>query len=538
MTAPKTWLPDKGRESGPQRQFLHDLKDVYEVLNAGSVGAGKTDVGVMGAVYYKEYRNSASFCGLILRHDEKDLNKHILGLVERPGYYPRYAGGSGLNSTSLTYKMRHGGQVIFAHAKRLSGLHGPEFQYVHWDELTHWVGHGWGQLEPPPEYLFVSFTRVRSASGLRCRVRSGTNAIGPGKAWVKWRWGPWLIPSEKILKIPAAAPPRYRAVVESLQRLIDAGHIAPPVAGQPLVPSGAVLWFHPGADGVETYEAPPVDEADALKREILSRSCLRSRTEDNTALTENDPQYVLRTRAAGVVLHAQLGKDDWEMEDPDEGFFHRAWFRVVPASAVPPLAGEISRWDFAWSRHLRGSKAAERSPWSVRIRLGWTAKHPRFGRRWYIKHIVREQGAPREIMQLVQQTAKADGRHVPVLAPVDFSAGKVVLSDVRDLLEGYVVIEQRETGEKHVRIAALQGPAEGEQIFLVEGEWNHAFLDEAARYPKRPNDQLDALAGAFLHVIDTEAGIPSDEQVQEDMESAADVSRRLSGGWSAPETIW
>lgn len=530
----RAWAPDKGRAEGPQRRFLHDLRDVYEVLNAGSVGSGKTDAGVMAPVWYKEYRNAPSFAALILRHDEKDLHKHIMSLIERPGMYAMYAGGS-LNTTLMTYSMPRGGRVIFAHAKRLSSLHGPEFQYVWWDELTHWGGAGPGMLAllPPPEYLFVNFTRVRSAAGLRCRVRAGTNAYGPGKAWVRQRFGPWL-QGAAYLAPPEGAPPPVRAAAESLRRLIEAGLLPEPVDGQPLVPSGVPLYYHPAEDGTETWEPPPADDEDAQRRGLLSRSCLLTKTEDNPALSAGDPQYALRTRAAGALMYAQLSGNDWDAEEPGEGFFRREMFEIVDREAVPALAGIVARWDFAWSRHERGGRAAERSPWTVRVLLGWTGRGPAGGRDWYVLHVVREQGDPNKIMPLVKQTAIADGIHVPVLAPVDFSAGKVVLSDLRNLLEGYQVVEQREHGEKHVRIATLQNPAEARRIHLVAGEWNHAFLDEAARYPRRPNDQLDALAGAYLHVIEQEGGIVTPEQAAEGFAALAPVAAAFGAAEERP----
>jgi len=207
----------------------------------------------------------------------------------------------------------------------------------------------------------------------------------------------------------------------------------------------------------------------------------------------------------------------------------------VSPAAVPALAGEVSRWDFAWSRHERGGKAAERSPWTVRVRLGWTPRHPQLGRRWYIKHVLRMQGDPNQVLPLVLQTAQADGRHVPVLVPVDFSAGKVVVSDIKNLLEGFRVIEQ---GDKHVRIATLQNPAEARRIHIVAGEWNHPFLDEAARYPRRPVDQLDALAGAYLHVIESEGGLLLPEDIEASSEAMAPLLAAFGGRPARPALAW
>jgi phage terminase large subunit-like protein len=515
----RPWQPDKGAPSGPQRVFLHDLGDVFELLHEGGIGSGKTDAGAMAPVYYREYRNCPSFVAFIFRHSEKDLDKHILPLVDRPAYYKRYAGGS-LNTTTKVWAFPRGGIAVFAHAKRILGLHGPEAQYVWWDELSHWTGGGWMGTAPPVEYLFVNFTRVRSA---------GTNAYGPGKAWIKWRWGPWLAPG--YLTLPEHAPPAMHDQVASFRRLIEAGHVPEPEEGRPLVPSGHVLWFHPETDGTETWEPPPKDEDDRVRRGLLSRACLRSKTEENVALSEGDPDYALRTQAAGAVLYQQLRGGDWDAEEPGEGFFKRDWFRSIGPEAVPwhEIVGILRRWDFAWSRHEKGGKQAERSPWSVGAKVAWTRKHPQFGRRWFLLHVLREQGDPNRIMRLVHETAKSDGIHVPVLAPVDFSAGKVVLSDLRNLLEGYQVLEQREHGDKHVRIATLQDPAQAEKIILVADEWNHAFRDEAARYPRRPNDQLDALAGAYLHVIEQEGGIVTPEQAEAGFAALAPAASAIGG---------
>lgn len=517
----KTWLPDRGQK-GKQYQFLHDLKDVFEVFNAGSVGSGKTDAGVMGAVYYRDYARDPAYCGLILRHDEKDLHKHILGLVERPGYYGRYAPGA-LNSSSLVYQMLAGGRVIFAHAKRMSGLHGPEFQYVWFDELPHWRGVGFEDLDPPEEYGFV-ITRMRSATGIPLRLRSGGNALGIGRNWVRHRFGPWLRHAKRYLRIEDKTPPHHRAMIKSLIRLIEQGHIQEPQDFSPLVPSATVLYYHPHSDGTETYEPPPEDAEDCLRRGLLSRSCLVTHTEDNLVLAKNDPLYSLRVRAAGATMYSKIGKNDWEVEDAGKEFF-RSQFKVIHSRELPPLAGVLSRWDLAWSRHEKGGLKAERSPWSVRCKLGWTYTRPRM---WIVLHVVRAQGSPSDIMALIRQTARADGPHVPVVLPVDFSSGKVVISDVQEMLEGYQVIEQRETGEKSVRIASLQAPAHAGRILLLEGEWNHAFLDEVERYPAMPVDQLDALAGARLQALKGLGVLPSDEEIEAASSNVAILAQGLT----------
>lgn len=531
------WRPDKGRRvctgcgkwagaapspccgaqtrPGPQATFLSTYAGVWEVLNAGSVGSGKTDAGIMAPVVYPEYRRDPRFRALILRFNEKDLTKDITPRIEAPGAYLAYAGGGPLNQTTLIYRMKSGARVIFGHAKNLLSLQGQEYQYVWWDELTHW---------PTPEaYLYVGFTRVRSASGLPVRIRAGTNATGPGKRWVKERWGPWL--DARYLTPPKDAGAAVHRGAEQLRAL---GY--EPRAGLPPCPSGHVLHYTVSESGEEAWAAPGTPGA-------LTRTCLRSRTEDNPALAEGDPMYATRIRAAGALLYRQLAGDDWDVEEAGEGFFRREWF-VGPdnplLATLPPLAMTVSRWDFAWTKKRK-------SDFSTRVKLGLGIDG-----HLYLQHILRTKGNPDEVKALVRATAETDGRAVPVIIPLNYADSLYVLNDLVRELAGYQVAGQREVGAKEVRIATLQPQAQARRIHLLGGAWVDTFLDEAAAYKgdgTGHDDQLDALAGAFLHLVDGKhAGItaPQREAVDRFVEAfgrgtTAQMVDGGGGGWFPDE---
>lgn len=540
----RPWQPDKGRRvclscgcwaskspsrccqastrPGPQASFLGQYGAVWELLNAGSVGSGKTDAGIMAPVVYPEYRRDPKFKGLILRYNEKDLLKDITPRIEAPTHYLAYAGGGPLNQTTLVYRMKSGARVVFGHAKNLLSLQGQEYQYTWWDELTHWA--------TPEAYLYVNFTRVRSSSGLPCRIRAGTNATGPGKAWVKARWGPWL--DARYLDPPQDAPSEVHRGAEQLRGL---GYRPRP--GRPPCDSGHILHYTVDDQGQEEYVVPGTPGA-------LTRTCLRTRTEDNPALSEADPGYLMRVRAAGAILYRQLAGDDWDAEHAGEGFFRREWF-VGPdnplLAAAPPLVGIVSRWDFAWTKRRK-------SDYSTRVKLGWTADGD-----FILLHLLRTKGTPDEIKALVRSTAQVDGRDVVQVVPLNFADSLYVFNDLTRELAGYQVVGQKEVGAKEVRIATLQPQAQARRIHLLGGEWVQPFLDEAAAYKgdgTGHDDQLDALAGAFLHIVEGKRP-PTRERLQADVQAARGLAVALgeamdstgedwgcTPGWTGLEPSW
>lgn len=506
------WKLDKGAPDGWQRHMVIALKDVHEVLCAGTVGSGKTDPGVMMPVIYRDYRRSAHFKGLVLRHNGNDLDKEIYQRVTREDMYPRYAGG-GLNETTGVYRFRSGGRVIFGHTKNIRSLQGGEYQYVWFDELTHW--------ETPEDYIYVCASRLRSSVGLPIRVRAGTNPGGPGQEWVRARWGPWL--AGDYLSKAADGTDRYPGA-ESLRRLGFVPRVGPDGRPRAPVDSGVVLWYVTDKDtGRSEWAREGTPTA-------LSRTCLRTTTADNRALASADPMYEVRSRELaalrGGALAAQLRQDDWDMRDSTDEFFSRAWFDVV--TVVPPLVGVIRRWDFAWT--VRG-----RSDWTVGVKFGWTADG-----HYYVLNVVRLKGRPEEVFKTMLTTAQGDGRAVPVVIPMDGTASHVVYDAVVRQLAGYQVVGVREHGKKEVRIGALKSQATAKRLHLVQGVWNEPYLDEVQAYRGdglRPDDQLDATAGAFLYATGGHAP-PTQERLQEDTAAWGGVAKALDRVLSRAEPGW
>ncbi len=500
------WRMDRGAPAGWQRRLIVEMKDVYEVLCAGTVGSGKTDPGVMMPVVYRDYRTSPHFKALILRYNAKDLDKEIYQRITRADMWPRYVGGT-LNETSGVYRMRSGGRAVFGHTKNLMSLRGAEYQYCYLDELTHWPDER--------DYLYV-MTRMRSAQGLPIRVRAGTNPGGPGHEWVRRRWGPWLA-SDYLAKDQDSHD--LYAGAASLRALGYAPRTSS--TGKPLPPvdSGAVLHYTLDEDGNEAWAPPGTPHA-------LTRTCIRTRTEDNVALAQSDPEYLYRVRAVGSVLRAQLGDDDWDVKGGGGEDFERSWFDVVE---MPPanLAGVLRRWDFAWTKK-------KKSDWTVGVKLGWTKDG-----HWYVLHVVRMKAKPADVFATLRQTAKIDGIGVPVVIPLDGTAARVVEGNALEALQGFTMHSTKEVGTKETRISTIQPQAKAGRFHLVRGAWNEPFLDEVDGYDSEKeckDDQLDALAGAFLWATDKKKA-PTMEQVSSDVRDLKEFSAKLQDFLDRPERV-
>ncbi|MGE5303731.1 MAG: phage terminase large subunit [Alphaproteobacteria bacterium] len=110
--------------------------------------------------------------------------------------------------------------------------------------------------------------------------------------------------------------------------------------------------------------------------------------------------------------------------------------------------------------------------------------------------------------RLIAQTAGIDtvelGRRAyQIWLPQDVGqAGKVQAKDFSNMLRGFDVHLERESGDKQTRARPFAAQAEAGNINLVRCDWVRDYLDECASFPTgRHDDQVDASSGAFGALI-------------------------------------
>ena len=117
--------------------------------------------------------------------------------------------------------------------------------------------------------------------------------------------------------------------------------------------------------------------------------------------------------------------------------------------------------------------------------------------------VVRLRGSPRQVEDTIVATARLDGTAVWIGLPEDpGQAGKSQVAYLAGRLAGYRVIASRETGAKLTRALPLASQIEANNVSIVRGHWNHAFIEELRDFPHgAKDDQVDALSRAFSTLI-------------------------------------
>lgn len=160
--------------------FAPPEKRVFEALYGGAAGGGKSDALLMGAAQTAwGYPGSAS---VLVRRTFKMLTKADSLLTRALKWWLPV--GVLWSATDSTFKFPNGSTVeltYHGHIRDDANFQGAAYQFVGWDELTHW----------PDDlaYLWV-LSRIRRPEGsaIPLRVLGASNPGSAGHAWVKGRF--------------------------------------------------------------------------------------------------------------------------------------------------------------------------------------------------------------------------------------------------------------------------------------------------------------------------------------------------------------
>jgi predicted phage terminase large subunit-like protein len=177
------------------------------------------------------------------------------------------------------------------------------------------------------------------------------------------------------------------------------------------------------------------------------------------------------------------------------GMFQREWFKKVQ---VAPPGGKIIRaWDLAATE---ASKARSGTAYTVGLKMKMVDDD------YYIMDVRRGRWGENQVETEILDCGKEDGYRVRISLPQDpGQAGKVQAKRFIKLLKGFDVHTSLESGSKEVRATGLSAQAEAGNVYLVNGFWNEAFLNEICSFPMSSiKDQVDAASRAFGELIGLE----------------------------------
>ena len=425
-------------QEGPQEIFLSSPADI--AIYGGSAGGGKTWGLLLDPL---RHVSNPRFGGVIFRRTSPQIRNEGGLWDESCQLYPLL--GAVARETVLDWRFPSGCRLKFAHLQyeqTKQEWQGSQIPWLGFDELTHFTE---GQF-------FYLLSRNRSMSGIRPCVRGTTNP--DALSWVKTFLAPWLDKSRE----DRAASGELRWFIRD---------------------KGKILWVPRG-----TPDAKSV-------------TFVRASVYDNRKLLETNPEYLANLKALSVVDRARLLDGDWDIV-PGGNMFRREWFEVV--GDAPKQCRRVRFWDLAASEP---KKPGEDPDWTAGALEGMDPQGVA-----YLEDIQRARLTPGGVERLVRTTAEADrakygdGLEI-VMEQEPGSSGKAVIDHYRrQVLPGFNFRGVPSTGSKEERAKPLSAYAEGGNVKLVRGAWNHDFLNEAAAFPSEEvhDDQVDAASGAFLRL--------------------------------------
>jgi predicted phage terminase large subunit-like protein len=208
---------------------------------------------------------------------------------------------------------------------------------------------------------------------------------------------------------------------------------------------------------------------------------------DNPHIAEEEYRKTLEN--LDPITKQQLLHGEWLVKK-DGVMFRPEWFKFV--DLVPKSCRFIRVWDIASS----DPKINKRADYTVGLLIG------RYRGYYYVADVLRFQGTPAQVDQIMLATAFKDGRAVPIHMQIDpGSAGRIAFEHYVKLLSGFVVKGQTSSGSKVDRAKAASSACENGQVYLERASWNKDFVDETSIFPSTSktahDDQVDAFSWGF-----------------------------------------
>ena len=429
-------------QPGPQEDFLKSSADV--AFYGGGAGSGKSFGLLLEQLFDVDNSGSRS---VIFRRTVPMLRQPG-GLVDTSGQiFPLL--GAKFNQSLLEWQFPSGATAKFSGMELESdrfSWQGAQISLVCFDEA---------QEFEESQFWFL-FSRLRSMSGAKCRVRCTCNPIPEG--WLRSLLGWWINPDTGL-----------------------------PITER----SGVLRWFIRDGDALVWGESPAeLVEKFGPDVEPKSLTFIPALVQHNRILLEQDRNYVSNLKALPLVERQRLLDGNWNVRATAGSYFRREWFGA-PLDAPP--SDIIARVRF-WDRAATEKKPGNDPDATVGCLLSKTNQGI-----YTVEHIIKLYATPHAVDKEMLRCAESDGRKTTVAYSQDpASAGVNEAQSTARFLDGFDVKFRTVTGDKETRARPVSSQAEAGNIRMVRGPWNHEFLRELENFPTGKHDDcVDALVGAY-----------------------------------------
>lgn len=230
-----------------------------------------------------------------------------------------------------------------------------------------------------------------------------------------------------------------------------------------------------------------------VEGEEKGRIFLSAGLDDNPYLDSDE--YKKALDELDPVTREQLLNGNWNIRESGD-MLSRTWFQLVSPNQIPEQARRVRYWDMASTDPSKRKSKDKRNP---DYTVGFKMAHHQ-GLYW-IEDIVRIQKKPKEVEDIIKQTAELDGYRCAIrMEQEPGSSGDITIDHYsRNVLDGYDFVGIRSTGSKVERARPASAAAQGGRIFMTTGCRNMtAFFDEADVFPYgSKDDTVDGFSGSF-----------------------------------------
>lgn len=280
-----------------------------------------------------------------------------------------------------------------------------------------------------------------------------------------------------------------------------------PIRALAQVPLRMRAGANPGGEGHEWVHARFVNE----KTRARGRAFVPAKLTDNPHLDQ--AEYNEQLDQLDHVTREQLKNGRWDVR-PGGKLFKREWFKLIDLEQVPQAVRDsaVRYWDFA----ATAEGTAPDPDFTRGALVGFAPDPPRpkdlnplppGSGDYYVLDVQGGRLSPSASDQLVEDTARADGRQIPVVIEQEpGSAGVKVIEHYRSNVLGprYEVIADKKTGSKYETAKPLSVYAERGRVFMVRAPWTEDALQEFHGFPQKGlhDDYVDSITGAARHAVD------------------------------------
>jgi predicted phage terminase large subunit-like protein len=217
------------------------------------------------------------------------------------------------------------------------------------------------------------------------------------------------------------------------------------------------------------------------------RIYIPARISDNPHI--NADEYRRSLAELDPITRKQLEDGDWDVQVSGR-FFNRLWFPIVDNSCNENDSETVIRyWDLA---------ATEEDPTKDPAYTVGCKMRKSITGEFFVESIIRKRLSPRNVEQLIRQTADMDGHDCMIAMEQEPGSGGVnTINRFQTILQGFAFWPDKKGASKIDAARPLSAAAEAGNIKLVNGAWVKDFLDEIELFPDgKFKDQVDAASGA------------------------------------------